>query len=210
MLYYPKIPSSKGCPGGRCIAFEKYDGTNLHFDWHQDFGWHSFGTRRDAFNLDPRGIAAFHAAHPGLDGVAALFRSISGDIIDRLPHSSEWRVFAEFLGDQSFAGAHVDGDTKRLVLFDVVNLEAADFMIMDPFEFDTTFKGASYAARIVFRGKFSGRLTEDVRRGKFDVEEGVVIKGGSGPKLWMAKVKTDAYLERLKAAKGDRWEDFWE
>ena len=30
MLYYPKIPGSRNCPDGRCIAFEKYDGTNLH------------------------------------------------------------------------------------------------------------------------------------------------------------------------------------
>jgi hypothetical protein len=28
------------------VAFEKYDGTNLHRDWDRDFGWHSFGTRR--------------------------------------------------------------------------------------------------------------------------------------------------------------------
>jgi hypothetical protein len=33
MLYYPKIPGSRNWPGGRCVAFEKYDGTNLHWDW---------------------------------------------------------------------------------------------------------------------------------------------------------------------------------
>jgi hypothetical protein len=25
MLHYPKIPGSGSSPGGRCIAFEKYD-----------------------------------------------------------------------------------------------------------------------------------------------------------------------------------------
>jgi len=51
VLHYPKIPGSRDAPGGRCVAFEKYDGTNLHWDWDRDFGWHAFGTRRDSFNL---------------------------------------------------------------------------------------------------------------------------------------------------------------
>src|SRR5580704_5591419 len=47
MLHYPKIPGSRNCPSGPCIAFEKYDGTNLHWDWDRDFSFHAFGTRRD-------------------------------------------------------------------------------------------------------------------------------------------------------------------
>ena len=43
MLHYPKMPDSRRAPGGPCIAFEKYDGTNLHWEWDRDFGWHSFG-----------------------------------------------------------------------------------------------------------------------------------------------------------------------
>ena len=43
MLYYPKIPDSRHAPfGRRAIAFEKCDGTNVHF-------------RRDRFPLDPVG-----------------------------------------------------------------------------------------------------------------------------------------------------------
>ena len=59
MLHYPKIPDIRNCLGGRCVAFEKYDGTNLHWDWDRDFGWHAFGTRRDQFNLLPAGVEAF-------------------------------------------------------------------------------------------------------------------------------------------------------
>src|SRR5437762_14016299 len=75
MLHYPKIPGSRDCRGGRCLAFEKYDGTNLHWDWDRDFGWHAFGTRRDAFNLTPEGVAQFAAAHPGLEEAAPLFEA---------------------------------------------------------------------------------------------------------------------------------------
>ena len=74
MLHYPKIPDSSAAPLGRCVAFEKLDGTNLHWDWERDFGWHAFGTRRDEFNLTPEGEAAFAAAHPGLEAAASVFR----------------------------------------------------------------------------------------------------------------------------------------
>ena len=62
MLHYPKILSSRHCPGGRCVAFEKYDGTNLHWAWDRDFGWHGFGTRRDRFEWTPAGVEEFALA----------------------------------------------------------------------------------------------------------------------------------------------------
>lgn len=38
-----------------------------------------------------------------------------------------------------------------------------------------------------------------------------MCKGGTGATdVWMAKIKTNAYLERLKRAFGARWEDYWE
>ena len=51
MLYYPKMPDSRNAPLTRCWAFEKYDGTNLHWDWDREIGWHRFGTRREAFEF---------------------------------------------------------------------------------------------------------------------------------------------------------------
>jgi hypothetical protein len=57
----------------------------------------------------------------------------------------------------------------------------------------------------------TGKFADDVRTGKYGVAEGVVCKGGEGgPDLWMAKIKTHAYLERLKRAFADRWEEYWE
>jgi len=75
MLHYPKISGSRGCPNGRCIAFEKYDGTNLHWDWDRDFGWHAFGTRRDTFNLTADGIEQFTRAHEQLRECVDVFRT---------------------------------------------------------------------------------------------------------------------------------------
>ena len=41
--------------------------------------------------------------------------------------------------------------------------------------------------------------------------EGVVCKGGPGGEdVWMVKVKTYDYLDRLKKTFGAKWEEYWE
>lgn len=214
MLHYPKIPSSGLAPMEKCVAFEKYDGTNLHFDWDRDFGWHAYGTRRDAFNLLPEGIAAFDAAHPGLEECVAVFRATLADGVEHVFRGHEryqgWRslrVFAEYLGPNSFAGMHKAGDAMELRLFDV---EADGYGFVDPWTFVADF-GHLSSARVVYRGKLTGKFVEDVRQGRFDVAEGVIAKGGTGGHdVWMCKIKTLAYLERLRRSFAERWEDFWE
>jgi RNA ligase len=214
MLHYPKIPSTRDCPGGRCIAFEKYDGTNLHWAWDRQFGWHSFGTRRDEFAFSPLGIEQFTQAHAHLGECVDVFRAGIADGIEKVLKDEEtfrsfdsFKVFTEFFGPNSFAGLHKTDDPKQLVLFDVL---AEPFGLFGPEQFVAAF-GHLAIARVVYRGKFTGKFAEDVRRGKYDVKEGVVCKGGKGGSdLWMAKIKTDAYMEKLKAAFAERWEDFWE
>src|SRR5579872_4480507 len=212
MLHYPKIPGSRNAPDGRCIAFEKYDGTNLHWEWDRDFGWHAFGTRRDQFNLLPAGIEQFSHAHDQLGRPPALFLATLAEGLDRAFRSNEnyrrfsgLKVFTEFLGPNSFAGLHRADDPKQLVLFDVW---AEGFGFIGPRRFVADF-GHLRIARVVYEGRLTGQFAEDVRTGRYGVSEGVVCKGGGGgPDLWMAKIKTDAYLARLKEAFADRWEDY--
>ncbi len=214
MLHYPKIPGSRNTPDGRCVAFEKYDGTNLHWDWDRDFGWHAFGTRRDEFNLTADGIEQFGHRHEHLRGCADVFNATLADGLERMFHEhpsyrefQAFKAFTEFLGPGSFAGLHRAGDAKDLRLFDVL---AEPFGIIGPEQFVADF-GHLSIARVVYKGKLTGKFTEEVRKGKYDVAEGVVCKGGSGGSdLWMAKIKTDAYMERLKQAFAERWEDYWE
>ncbi len=214
MLHYPKIPSTKNCPGGRFVAFEKYDGTNMHWDWDRDFGWHAFGTRRDAFNLTDNGIDRFAEKHPQQVGCVEVFWSTLAGAVDDLfrtnPNYQEFqelKIFTEFLGTNSFAGAHKPEDPKQLILFDV---EAEGFGIIGPEKFVDDF-GNLPSARVIYRGKFTGQFIEDVRNGKYDVFEGVVCKGGKGgADLWMAKIKTNAYQEKLKESFQNNWEAYWE
>ena len=72
-LVYPKIPDSRNSPTKACIAFKKYDGTNLHWVWERELSWYGFGTRRDRFDLDEQGIKDFNQAHPGLEESSEIF-----------------------------------------------------------------------------------------------------------------------------------------
>src|SRR4051794_38490117 len=113
MLHYPRIPGSRNAPDGRCIAFEKYDGSNLHWEWDRDFGWHSFGPRRDQFNLTQDGIAQFTQAHGHLRQAVEVFLATLAEGIEKvlIDHGNyrdcpSIKVFTEFFGPNSFAGLH--------------------------------------------------------------------------------------------------------
>jgi hypothetical protein len=211
-LAYPKIPDSKNCPLEKCIAFEKYDGTNLHWVWESELGWYAFGTRRDRFDLDDMGIAEFNAAHPGLEDAPGIFiRDFAKNLESLfLQHPNyqcpEITVFTEFFGVNSFAGMHKKDDPKQLVLFDV----QTDQGIIIPEEFTRDF-GDFNIARVVYRGKLTGQFIHDVRQGKYGENEGVVCKGGTNPNnIWMVKIKTYSYMDRLKEAFKNDWENYWE
>lgn len=210
-LTYPKIPGSGECRLEQCIAFEKYDGTNLHWVWERELGWYAFGTRRNRFDLDELGIAEFHREHLGLEAAPEIFQQHWAEPLLQVfaAHgfydSEEIAVFTEFLGTNSFAGLHQPGEEKQLVLFDVQTAGG----LLGPHQFVEEFGGLNIA-RAVWRGKLNGQFLEDVRHGKYNTPEGVVVKGGSGDSLWMAKVKTHAYMKRLQEKFQDDWSNYWE
>ncbi|MCA9178764.1 MAG: hypothetical protein KDB14_30085, partial [Planctomycetales bacterium] len=165
-LIYPKIPGSNAAPLAQCIAFEKYDGTNLHWAWDCELGWHAFGTRRDRFDLDAYGIKEFAGAHPELESAARLFRqSLEGPLTAVLRdqncfNSSQIVAFTEFLGASSFAGRHREAEEKRLVLFDIQTEQG--MLAPDLF---VEHLDALPIARTVYRGRLTGKFATDVREG---------------------------------------------
>lgn len=210
-LSYPKIPGNDDTLTGRCIAFEKYDGTNLHWVWERELGWYAFGTRRDRFDLDEAGIVLFNRHHPGYEDASHLFRMAYADPLEQIFRENpaydagELTVFTEYFGPHSFAGVHKKDDVKQLVLFDVQN----GSRLVDPEHFVEDF-GHLDIARVIYRGKLTARFANAVRNGKYPVSEGVVCKGGTKADLWMVKIKTYAYMKRLKAVFAEDWEAYWE
>lgn len=212
-LAYPKIPDTLGCPLKQCIAFEKYDGTNIHWVWKPDNGFVAFGTRRDQFDMSPNGIREFEQAHLELS-YETLFSSFDPD--EKLKHLfqtnslykgvKEIIVFTEYFGPNSFTGSHRKGDPMQSIIIDV----QIDGVMVPPELFYDAFNKHCNIARIVFEGKFTGQLFIDVRKGKYDVKEGVVVKGMAEGQVYMAKIKTEAYLEKLKSEFKDNWKEYWE
>lgn len=213
-LVYPKIPSPENCPLKTCVAWEKIDGTNIHFVYEPELGWYSFGTRRDRFDLDSKGINEFNLAHPGLEDAPDIFLRVYKDVINNPPH--EVILFFEFSGENSFAGLHKKEDKKRLTLIDAIIkgklLTSREFYnSFGTYDHpDPVIDDEYYLPNIVYSGKYNGQFIEDVRNGKYSVNEGVVCKGVVDDKVVMTKIKTNFYMQKLKNHFGKDWESYWE
>ena len=201
MEQYPSIAGSKKAPlGNPCIAFYKYDGSNLRWEWSPKKGWHKFGTRTELFDW----------RHPLWGQAIPLFEKIKDEIVERVKQS-EWQLrgiqritaFTEFLGPSSFAGVHKEDEPKELKLIDVYLFKRG---MVTPKYFVETFGDLPYAAQVVYQGNLNKEFIEDVRNGKYPVWEGVVAKGAD----FRVKIKTNAYLAKLREVYGAKWESLGE
>jgi hypothetical protein len=202
MKYYPSIPYPDDFAlGQHCYAFYKYDGSNLRFEWSKKQGWYKYGTRNRLFDK----------TDPDFGSAIELFMNTYADGLAKVFAGKEYRnsdraiVFAEFFGPNSFAGSHVATDTKQLMLFDV-NLHKKG--ILDPKRFIGDF-GHLNVAQVIYEGEFTQEFIDSVYQGNQPVVEGVIVKGGTGHSLWMRKVKTAAYKQRLKELFKTDWEKYW-
>lgn len=193
-----------------CIAFEKYDGTNIHFVWQQNYGWVDFGTRRDRFSLTNKGVIEFEKAHTELTGIDNLWDQDSSLKMflwgnPKYNIYKEIIIITEYYGPNSFAGQHYLSDKKQLTILDVIT----DEQIIIPQQFSDDFKDFDIA-KVIYKGKYSGQFSEDIRNGKYPVNEGVVCKGVVDNKVYMCKIKTNAYMNKLQTQFKDNWKDYWE
>lgn len=202
MKEYPSIINSSKAPRKSCVAFDKLDGSNIRVKYTAKRGFDLFGSRTQLIDH----------THPHLGEVVALFMRDFAEPLakifrDKFPNEREHIVFGEFLGDKSFAGIHVPGDPKRFVMFDVL-VGHKNSKFMTPREFIKTFGDRVAIPRVVFEGNLSDQFIKDIREGKFDVFEGVLCKGNerSGAfagGVWMCKIKTQKYLDMVRARYGE-------
>ena len=126
-------------------------------------------------------------------------------------------AFAEFYGEKSFAGTHYPDDEKKMKLFDIF-LFKKGFILPD--EFVDIFGDWDKSAEVLYRGKLNQEFITTIRNNQLAgqiLNEGVICKGTSdkiqmkkhGP-VWMTKIKTLEYLDKLKANYADKWEDYAE
>jgi len=209
MIEYPSIINSSKAPRKPCIAFVKYDGSNIRVKYTQKRGFDLFGSKN----------CLIDESHPHLGEVVSVFTKSHADPLTKLfkklyPNEREITVFGEFLGPSSFAGIHVVGEPKEFVMFDVM-ICGKQNKFVHPKDFVKIYAGEVRTAEVVYEGNMNDQLIADVRAGKYPVNEGVVCKGmeKSGAfrgGIWMCKIKTQAYLNKLKVRFGDEWEKYGE
>jgi hypothetical protein len=226
MKSYPSIPSTRNRTtplGEPCVGFYKYDGSNLRWEWQRKRGYVKFGTRNRLFGADE---APFNEAIP-------IFNETLGPRIEKIMTDNfkgimEFVVFTEFWGNKSFAGTHEPDDEKFLTLIDVSVYKKG---MLPPRDFVKLFQPLDDSANphrfpiIVYEGNLNKEIIEQVRSGFILTQngtpahwyqdgnppEGVVFKGANHRgQVWMAKAKTNAYLERLKGKFKQDWEQYAE
>ena len=148
-----------------------------------------------------------------------------GDIIiERIKHAypkqfkniDRITAFAEFFGENSFAGSHEEDETKQLRLFDIFLFKTG---FIKPEEFVDIFGDWDKSAEVVYKGNLNEEFIQSVRHSALEkpLNEGVICKGSSDKiqfkkygSVWMTKIKTFEYINKLKNRDLDKWEDFAE
>jgi hypothetical protein len=205
---YPSIPGPSKAPHKPCMGFVKYDGSNLRGEWTPKRGFHKFGTRDRRFDHSDKDFGP---------SIPIFMKSLAEPLEQIFKRSKKYRnlqritVFFEYFGPKSIVGVHtgnLPSDEMKCVLFDV----ALDkFGLLGPRDFFNDFCHLPNTAECIYQGNLNQSLIDSVRNGEFNINEGVVCKGGSGGNDWWAcKIKTNAYLDRIKGLYETGWEKFWE
>lgn len=195
MKSYPSIPGLKNIPWGEdCIAFYKYDGSNLRFEWNKKQGWYKFGTRRRLFDETDieygRSIELFKNKHA--EGIEKVLR-------EKYKSFDNAIVFCEFFGDESFAGWHNFEKPFELKIIEI-GIHKKGFIL--PEDFVKNF-GHLNISDVIYKGRLDQNFVNSVKNGVYNLKEGVVVKGslsGKNPNhsYWMAKIKTNWWFDELK------------
>ena len=201
MKQYPSIPNSKTMKfGEESIIFYKYDGSNLRWEWSKKKSFYKAGTRNRLFDetdeIFGEAISLFENKYA---------EQLERTLVNNYKNVERAMFFTEFFGNNSFAGTHKKSDVKELKLFDVNIYKKG---LIDPFEFVNNFGHLDFSAEVLFKGKFTKPMIQEIRDSQ-TLNEGVIVKGGKGHKIWMAKIKTLIYWERLQNFTNNP-EKYWE
>ena len=198
MKQYPRMDYfDKGIHGSYIYAFDKLDGSNIRCEWSRKRGWYKFGTRN--VMIDQRSEYFGDAVTIFLEKYGEELPTV---FKRHYPNIESFVVFCEYLGENSFAGYHID-ELKDVVLFDV-NAYKKGFV--NPRDFIRHF-GHLHIPEIIYQGEYNSQLIEDVRNNIWKLKEGVVCKGTFKTKgsdqVWMVKIKSKEWLERVRNKLGE-------
>ncbi len=109
MKQYLEIQGPSKAPRENCIAFYKYDGSNVRAEWTRKRGWSKFGSRK----------VLIDETHPLGDAINIFLQTYGDDLEKIFKNHKLFRncqnvtVFGEYFGENSFAGWHDPNDKKK-------------------------------------------------------------------------------------------------
>jgi hypothetical protein len=211
MIEFPSIINSSKAPRKHCYAFDKLDGSNFRAKYTQKRGFDTFGTRTQLIDETTEfwGDMVYIFNEVLRQPFEKLFKS-DKDLRDY----REIIVFGEYVGDNSFAGRHLETEKHMIFPFDVL-VGHKQRKFLKPKDFVEKIGDIAMIPEVVYTGNLNEEFIKDVREGKYPVKEGVICKGTetsgafSGG-VWTCKIKTNAYIQKLKETFGHEWEKYGE
>jgi hypothetical protein len=174
-------------------AFDKLDGSNIRAEWSAKNGFHKFGARTRL--LDP-------AERPLGEAIDLINEKYSESLSKAFYDNKYGRALAffELWGPNSFAGNHED-EKHTVTLIDVNPYKRG---ILPHMEFRKLFDGYIDIPNILFTGRIGIPFIEAVRNSTLEnmTFEGVVCKGVGKKGLVMFKIKSKAWITKVKDAYG--------
>jgi hypothetical protein len=114
---------------------------------------------------------------------------------------ANFTVFGEYVGPNSFAGRHLTGDLMDIVIFDVWIYKKG---WVKPQKFIDNF-GHLNIPKLVYEGEMTKDFISDIQTNKYKLDEGVIAKGEQDNDVFMCKVKTRSWLNKVKTNFGDKF-----
>ena len=188
MKSYPSIPTDY-LPDIEFHLFDKLDGSNIRAEWNRKQGFTRFGTRR-------RLLTAGDPLAPARDCILGKYADDLGRIFQERKYQKV-TCFFEYAGPSSFAGDHFAPPCEMdAILFDVNPLRRG---FLAPEEFLARFDGL-HLPRYLGCRRLDPGFVVTVRAGRCAgvTFEGIVGKAVHKNRLVMTKVKSRAWLERLR------------
>lgn len=190
MKTYPSI-SKQIETGTPVFIFDKLDGSNIRAEWSKKKGFYKFGTRKRLLdpNETPLGYATKLIEEKYSDKLSYAFKR------ERIEKAV---CFFEFFGKNSFAGNHDENDIFDLTLIDISLYKKG---IIPPKDFiDWADRYYLQIPRILGYENITENLIEKIKNNTLDNMsfEGVVCKHKKKKEVKMFKIKSNAWLEKLK------------
>jgi hypothetical protein len=191
--------------GHSVVGFDKIDGSCIRIEWNRKLskksqftqGFGKFGTRGELIT---------NWRNPYTEAVNIFMDKYSkplDEMFNKIPifkGNDKITLFCEFYGPNSFAGHHNWEEPHDIILFDVHLYKRG---LMPPNMFIDVF-GHLDIPKVIYKGILDETVIKDVQDNKFNLKEGMVIKGLNNKTVFMMKVKTWEWLDKVRELYGEK------